>query len=181
MGASIDQLTLLAEYNKLMNQRQYTAAAGLSKDDLYADKGAFFKSVMGTLNHILVGDIVWLKRFAMLSSSREMLSYIGTLDKPDSLDATLFDDFSELQAVREKVDEVIIAWVKQLSENDLNECVSYSSVAGNPHRKPFNSLINHLFLHQVHHRGQATTLLSQCGVDFGETDLIEIIGECSAT
>jgi len=46
---------------------------------------------------------------------------------------------------------------------------------GSSFQKDFSSLINHLFLHQVHHRGQATTLLSQFGVDFGETDLIEII------
>jgi len=61
----------------------------------------------------------------------------------------------------------------------MDECIFYLNMAGNAFSKPFLSLINHLFLHQVHHRGQVTTLLSQFGVDFGDTDLIEIIGECS--
>lgn len=176
--SEINQLILLAEYNQLMNQRQYEAAARLSEADLFEDKGAFFKSVIGTLNHILVGDIIWLKRFAAHPSSREALSYLVELEKPKSLDAILFRDFADLKREREKVDKIVIRWVKQLSAVDLTGCLSYTNMAGNSFSKQFLSLINHLFLHQVHHRGQVTTLLCQCGVDFGDTDLIEIIDEC---
>jgi uncharacterized damage-inducible protein DinB len=35
----------------------------------------------------------------------------------------------------------------------------------------------HLFNHQTHHRGQASTLLSQAGVDIGETDLLALIAD----
>jgi uncharacterized damage-inducible protein DinB len=89
-------------------------------------------------------------------------------------------DFGELKAAREKIDEIIVEWVKCLSDTHISECITYRNMAGNLFSKPFVSLINHLFLHQVHHRGQVTTLLSQSGIDFGETDLIEIINECSA-
>lgn len=178
--SDINQLVLLAEYNQLMNKRQYAAASNLSETDLREDKGAFFKSVLGTLNHILVGDILWLKRFAAHSSSRDALSYFNELEKPKSLDAILFTNFDELKIAREKIDQIIIEWIKQLSDTDLTNCISYTNMAGNSFSKQFSSLINHLFLHQVHHRGQVTTLFSQCGVDFGETDLIEVIDECSA-
>lgn len=161
-----------------MNQRQYFSVANLSKAGLYEDKGAFFKSVIGILNHILVGDIIWLKRFAEHPSGREALSYICMLEKPSSLNAILFTNFGELNSERKKIDEMIIQWVNQLSYKDIDECISYSNMAGKSFSKSFASLINHLFLHQVHHRGQITTLLSQCGVDFGETDIIEIINEC---
>ena len=163
-----------------MNQRQYDAADNLSKENLNKDKGAFFKSVLGTLNHIMVGDIIWLKRFSEHPSSTESLSYILELDKPKSLDTTLFTDFGRLKEERDKIDDVIINWIGDLSDNDLNGCVTYTNMAGESFTKPFTSLISHLFLHQVHHRGQITTLLSQFGVDFGETDLIEIINECGA-
>ena len=53
-------------------------------------------------------------------------------------------------------------------------------MAGKTFNQPFSSLLNHLFLHQVHHRGQVTVLLSQSGVDFGDTDLIEIIEDFGA-
>lgn len=177
---AIDQLVLFANYNQLMNQRQYAAAAKLSKADLCEDRGAFFKSVIGTLNHILVGDIIWLKRFSAHPSSGKLLSYIVELEKPKSLGEILFTDLEELGAERNRIDKIIIKWIGNLSDKDVCECISYSSMAGKSFSKPLLSLINHLFLHQVHHRGQITTLLSQCGVDFGETDLIEIIHDCGA-
>lgn len=178
--SEINQLLLLAEYNQLMNKRQYAAAANLSKDQLGKDKGAFFKSVLGTLNHILVGDIIWLKRFAEHPSSVESLSYIREMEKPSKLNSVLFTELHSLKEKREKIDEAIVNWVAGLGEDDLNECITYTNMTDNSFSKPFVSLIHHLFLHQVHHRGQVTTLLSQYGVDFGETDLIEIINECSA-
>ena len=176
----LNQFRLLAEYNQLMNQRQYAAAASLSIEELNKDTGAFFKSVLGTLNHILVGDMIWLKRFAAHSSSADVLSYLLRIDIPKSLDALLFTEFSDLQAEREKVDQIIVTWVNSLSEEVVKSCIEYQNMAGKAFHKPLASLMNHLFLHQVHHRGQVTTLLSQFGVDFGETDLVEIIDECSA-
>ena len=173
----LDQYRLFAEYNRLMNVRLYDAASRLSDSDLRRDRGAFFKSVLGTLNHILVGDIIWLKRFSGHPSSEKALSDVARLDRPGSLDAVLFDDLAVLREERLKVDDVIVRWIHSLSEEDLGGSIAYESMAGVPYRKPFASLISHLFLHQVHHRGQVTTLLSQSGVDFGETDLIEIIAE----
>jgi uncharacterized damage-inducible protein DinB len=175
----LKQIIVLAEYNQLMNQRQYEAVEKLTDAKLHEDRGAFFKSIHGTLNHIMVGDIVWLKRFASHPSSAEALSYITRLDPPESLGSILFHKFAELRSEREVIDSIIINWVSRLSVSDIEECVFYSNMAGKRFAKPFYSLINHLFLHQVHHRGQVTTLLSQFGVDFGETDIVEIISECS--
>lgn len=177
--SELNQFHLLAEYNQLMNQRQYEAASCLTKEELNTDNKAFFKSVLGTLNHIMVGDIIWLKRFATHPSSTECLSYISELHKPKSLTEILFYDFDKLKEEREKIDNIIIEWVSCLSKEDVTECVTYTNIAEVSFRKPFSSLIYHLFLHQVHHRGQATTLLSQYGIDFGATDLIEIISECN--
>ena len=161
-----------------MNQRQYSASEKLTATQLAEDRGAFFKSVIGTLNHILIGDIVWLKRFALHPSGSSPLAHVSELDNPTSLSAILFEDLGLLKTEREKIDEIIINWIKQLSDNDLNDCLSYTNMSGKRFTRPLGSLIDHLFLHQVHHRGQVTTLLSQFGVDFGETDLVEIIDEC---
>jgi uncharacterized damage-inducible protein DinB len=146
---------------------------------LCEDKGAFFQSVLGSLNHILVGDIIWLNRFANHPSSYKTLSYISQLNQPKSLDDILYKNLDALKSEREKIDEIIIKWVNLLSDQEMNECISYTNMAGNTHSKPLSSLILHLFLHQVHHRGQITTLLTQSGIDFGDTDLIEIINECN--
>ena len=176
----LNQFVLFAEYNQLMNERIFSASARLSDEDLNKDNNAFFKSVLGTLNHVLVGDIIWLKRFSEHLSSRQVLSYISKLERPESLNTILFNDLDSLRNERVKIDEIIVQWVNGLSEIGINECITYRDMAGDSYNKPYSSLISHLFLHQVHHRGQATTLLSQYGEDFGETDLIEIISECGS-
>ena len=155
----------------------FDCASKLSLDDLNRDKGAFFKSVIGTLNHILVGDIIWLQRFSNHPPSTQVLSYVLSIEKPKSLDSILFKDLEQLRLEREKIDSIIINWINELSDNDINCSICYQNMAGVKFNKPYASLISHLFLHQVHHRGQATVLLSQYGLSFGETDLIEIIGE----
>ncbi len=171
----LKQYKLLGEYNQLMNQRLYEAVATLPDDKIKEDKGAFFGSLLGTLNHILVGDIIWLSRFSTDISSHDTLSYFITIEKPQSLSSILYFELSELQKEREKIDRLIILWVNSLADKDLRSTISYKNMNGSSFQKDFSSLINHLFLHQIHHRGQATTLLSQFGVGFGETDLIELI------
>ena len=175
----LEQFRLFAEYNQLMNQRIYSAAAQLSEEELSKDCGAFFKSVLGTLNHIMVGDIVWLKRFSTHSSSQTSLSYVESLEKPKSLDSFIYSNLSDLEKERVKIDEAMIQWIENLSEQSIAECISYENMAGKSFQKQYSSLISHLFLHQIHHRGQVTTLISQCGLDFGDTDIIEIVSECS--
>jgi len=178
--STLNQFILFSEYNKLMNQRIMESANRLTMEQLKGDRGAFFKSVLGTLNHILVGDIIWLKRFALHPGNQKALEYITRLDHPASLGAILFDDLDSLRLVREKVDEVLICWITGLSESDIEACLSYKNMAGIQQNKRVESLISHLFLHQVHHRGQVTTLISQSGVDFGDTDILEIIDDLSA-
>jgi uncharacterized damage-inducible protein DinB len=177
--SELNQLILHANYNQLMNDRLYKAASRLTKEELNTDNKSFFKSVLGTLNHIIVGDIIWLKRLAKSPSSTSSLRYVLEFENPKSLSIVLFKEFDKLKEERHKFDDIIIDWVFNLSEADINQCISYTNMAGVSFSKPFASLINHLFLHQVHHRGQVTTLLSQYGVNFGETDIIEIINECN--
>jgi len=173
----LNQFRLFSEYNQLMNQRIFDCASQLSFDDLNKDKGAFFKSIIGTLNHILVGDIIWLQRFSSHTSSAQSLAYISGLQKPKSLDSILYADLESLRSEREKVDAIILEWINELSDSDIQCSIYYKNMVGKGFKKSYSSLISHLFLHQVHHRGQATALLSQYGLDFGETDLIEIIEE----
>ena len=173
----LQQFKLFADYNRLMNRRILEAAGKLSAQELKSDRGAFFRSVLGTLNHILVGDIIWLKRFQAHPAHEKALQYLGSLDLPESLDTVLFDDLGALAAERERIDETIVDWIEGLSGNDIEGYLSYRNMAGKPRSKPVAGLIRHLFLHQVNHRSQATTLISQSGVDFGETDILEIIDD----
>jgi len=165
----------MAQYNQWMNEKLYSTAGQLCDDALNQDQGAFFKSILGTLNHILVGDLVWLKRFANHLAAHPALDYVRNIETPKSLDQILYTDFSELGDKRKQLDQVIIDWCQQLTDSDLATALTYHNMKDEPATKNFGSLILHLFNHQTHHRGQVTTLLSQNGLDVGETDLLALI------
>ncbi|WP_347989733.1 DinB family protein [Methylomonas sp. AM2-LC] len=171
----LDHIILMASYNTEMNAKLYAAAAQISAEEIQADKGAYFTSILGTLNHIVVADTVWLKRFAAHPSQHLSLAPMQALPSPERLDQLLFTDLPSLTEHRHWLDGVINAWAKSLTEADLSHVLHYANMKGIAANKNFFSLVMHFFNHQTHHRGQATTLLSQQGIDVGVTDLLELI------
>ncbi len=167
----LEHLRLLSRYNQWMNDKPYNTAAQLPADELTRDRGAFFGSLLGTLNHIMVADIIWLQRFSEHPAQHPALDQIRTMPNPQSLP----DDFTALSAERRNLDATIISWCEQLDASDLNHKLAYHNMKGEPAIKNFASLMLHFFNHQTHHRGQATTLLSQQGLDVGVTDLLALV------
>lgn len=159
------QANLMAAYNRWMNQRLYAVCAEMADDERKLDRGAFFKSIHGTLNHLLVADSIWMARFE------------GGNFQFRGLDQELYSDFTELSREREAMDVRIEHWAAHLTEKELDGELRYTSVA-NPSPKRFTLwvAVTHFFNHQTHHRGQLTTLLSQAGKDPGVTDLIALPG-----
>ena len=153
--------TMLAGYNAWANRRLYDAAGRLSDAEYRADRGAFFKSLHGTLNHLLVADRIWLKRFT------------GQGEAPSRLDAILFENLSELRAAREAEDARIAAYVDRLTEADLAGKIRYTPVTvPTAIEQPLMPLLVHLFNHQTHHRGQAHCILTGLGKEAPPLDLI---------
>lgn len=172
----LEHLQLLATYNRWMNEKLYCAAGSLPADALTADRQAFFGSILGTLNHLLVADLIWLRRFADHPASHEIRAVLD-IPAPRALDEVLLADFVELEQQRVWLDERICGWIASLREEDLDTTLAYSSMKGVPARKNLHSLLAHLFNHQTHHRGQVTALLAQAGVDYGTTDLLLLVSD----
>lgn len=165
----------LASYNQWMNRKLYNAAAVLSDEQLTQNRGAFFGSILGTLNHIAVGDILWLKRIAGHFPNLASLKPLQEVLAPNSLDQQLCPDVAGLTTLRASLDEVIINLCVELSQQELNAPFEYTSTKGIKGKKILSEVLLHFFNHQTHHRGQATTLFSQFGIDVGATDLILLI------
>ncbi|WP_454019196.1 DinB family protein [Azospirillum sp. Marseille-Q6669] len=141
-----------ARYNRWANRRLYAVAADLSDAQYREDRSAFFRSVRGTLNHILVADRVWLRRIE------------GDGPTPFALDEILYDGFDDLRAAREAEDERIVRVVAEQEEARFATDLHYRSLAGQAFTMPFSAVLAHVFNHQTHHRGQAHTLLTQFGL-----------------
>lgn len=167
----IDHVRLMAAYNAAMNAKVYAAAQQLPALLLTADKKAFFGSILGTLHHIVNGDIIWLKRFAGHPANYPQLEAIRVLPSPASLGAMTMDDIDSLWERRRGLDQIIVEWAAAATEADLDHNLHYENSRG-AFDKNFFGLLMHFFNHQTHHRGQASTLLSQEGIDIGVTDLL---------
>ena len=166
---------LLAKYNRSMNERVFEASRKVSPDELSADKGAFFGSILGTLNHIAVGDTIWLHRFAQHPAQFVRLAELSSFAVPTSLRQTLASDLVSLFTYRQRLDRIIDLWVAELTPEHLASTLSFTSMAGVKSNKNFGAVLQHFFNHQTHHRGQVSTLLFQAGVDIGVTDLITFV------
>ncbi len=152
---------MFAGYNAWANRRLYAAATDLTEAQFQADCGAFFKSVQGTLNHLLVTDRIWLTRCN------------GSGPAPDRLDAILYERLDDLQAARQEEDGRILAYIGGLDETALAGTISYRRVSTpEPFVQDLVPALAHWFNHQTHHRGQVHGMLTALVGHAPELDLL---------
>ena len=168
MPLSCAWLETLARYNRWMNQKVYQAASQLPDELRRRDLGAFFKSIHGSLNHLLIADRIWLSRLEGTQLPEGDIGPGGIR----SLDQDLFPDFDTLCNERAQTDEALISHVVGLSfePESLTQTQTLRRRGGEVEVPGWWALAQ-VFNHQTHHRGQVTTLLTQQGVDVGVTDL----------
>lgn len=172
---SLTHARTMARYNAWMNGKVYQASSALSDNARKENRGAFFGSLHATLNHILWGDLIWLSRFAVAEWDFPALDGLSFEPVATMMahDMEVFADFAALTAEREVIDTAIQDWANtDLTDAILDADLDYWHILRKENvTLPMGLCVSHLFNHQTHHRGQATTLLSQMGVDVGTTDL----------
>jgi uncharacterized damage-inducible protein DinB len=154
---------LMAAYNSAANRRLYAACALLDDIARKQDRGAFFRSIHGTLNHLMVGDLIWLARLE------------GGQAPSTGLDAELHSGFEDLARARQALDRRIEAFFAALTAPGLKATIAYVNNEGRHFTDPLSLLLPHFFNHQTHHRGQVHALLSQAGVDAPVLDLHRVL------
>ncbi len=165
-----------ARYNTWMNERLYALCATLPDAERRRDRGTFFRSIHGTLNHILLADRAWLGRFTGERELAESRDAGGTaIPLTGRHDQELYADFDVLRRERARTDAAIEAWVATLDAERLAASFTYKTMRGDVCEHPLWWAVTHFFNHHTHHRGQLTTLLSQQGLDPGVTDLIALL------
>ncbi|MER8827165.1 DinB family protein [Mesorhizobium sp. M0938] len=153
---------MFAAYNQWANSRIYDAATDLDEEEFHRNVGAFFGSMMGTLNHILTADRIWMRRFT------------GEGDAPARLDTILHRALPGLRLAREAEDKRIIDWVGALSDKALSGRFSYMTVSDmRTVSQRLAPALDHFFNHQTHHRGQAHVILTVLGRPSVSLDLTQ--------
>jgi uncharacterized damage-inducible protein DinB len=162
----LEHLRRMARYNRWANQRLQAACRALPEVEYRKPRQAFFGSLHGTLNHILVGDRLWLARL-----EGQPLPALELDDQPCA-------DLAELEAARAAEDARMVRLVDAYRTDELDRIISYRRVTRPEQAStPLHLCWLHLFNHQTHHRGQAHDQLSQTGVPPPSLDLIEYLRE----
>ena len=153
----------MAAYNKWQNDSLYGAADTMEDGARKLDRGAFFGSIHGTLNHILWGDRIWMSRFAG-SAKPTQPSFAGPVEE--------CGEWPDLKSAREQMDQAINDWATGQDDERLAGDLSWLSGAPQADvSKPMWMLVSHFFNHQNHHRGQVHAMLTSAGAKPDDTDL----------
>lgn len=154
--------SVMARYGRWQNQSLVTGADSLTASERDADRGAFFGSITGTLNHLLWGDLIWMSRF---DGGAAPVGGIAT-------SAALIPDWQMFQARRSEVDERVQRWADILDEAELAGDLAWFSSALNAKVTKKKALcVTHMFNHATHHRGQIHAMLTAAGARPDDTDL----------
>lgn len=146
-------LPTAARYNAWANKRLYAVCATLSDEGRKRDRHAFFRSIHNTLNHILLADLIYRERL-----ERRPTTFTR-------LDLVLHDDFAGLREAHAAQDAWYIGWCDRLDPKALDGTLSFDTVETQEHFDlPLRRCLTNLFQHQIHHRGQVHTMISQSGV-----------------
>ncbi|MGE0153884.1 MAG: DinB family protein [Reyranellaceae bacterium] len=161
--AALAHWRLMAAYNGAANRRLYAACALLDDRARKRDRAAAFGSIHGTLNHLMVGDLIWMARLE------------GGEAPSTGLGAELYSRFAALARARQALDRRIAAFFAALDAAALGRDIAYVNNQGRRFRDPLSLLLPHFFNHQTHHRGQVHALLSQAGVEAPVLDLHRVL------
>lgn len=153
----------LARYNERANAEMVAVLAGLTDRARKRDQGAWFGSLHGILNHVLVADLHWLQRFRALEPDSAVLAD-PRLNPPNLSWGTLHEDFASLRRDRGVVDERIRAWFEAFPASRYGESFTYRDSVGTQRPAVAASAFEFLFVHQTHHRGQVSQILDRLGL-----------------
>ncbi|WP_299280855.1 DinB family protein [uncultured Tateyamaria sp.] len=154
----------MARYNAWQNRQLTTLLTDMTDAELREDRGAFFGSIMATLNHILWGDTLWMSRF------EPRISPPGI---PPAKHAEFTPTFAVWTAERFRMDGAIRMWADTLRTLDLKGELSwYSGTLKRDFQQPFANCVVHFFNHQIHHRGQVHAMMTAAGGEAPVSDMV---------
>jgi uncharacterized damage-inducible protein DinB len=154
---------MMAGYNRVANERLLERCAELDDREYRKSRAGSFGSIHGLLNHILLGDRIWLARFE------------GGGRETPALNTVLFDDFGGLRAARAEEDARIEAFFGRVEGGFLEREFAYRNNQGRAYVETAPVAVGHFFNHQTHHRGQVHVMLSQTLVGAPALDLHRIV------
>jgi uncharacterized damage-inducible protein DinB len=134
---------------------------GISEEEWNKNFGGFFKSIHELCSHTYICDFNWLKRFKTLRNFDVLNKDI--FEKNYKFTETIFGNINEYVLMRPELDRIIIEFINELQDDDLEKILVYTDSEGNKNEKIMESLLMHVFNHETHHRGMISLYLEMLG------------------
>ena len=154
---------VLAKYNKITNDLMNNLIKGISEEEWNKAFNGFFKSIHELCSHIYICDFNWLKRFKLLRNFNNL--NIKIFETNYSFSEIIFENIDEYILMREELDKIIIEFVNELKEDDLDKILKFTDSKGLKIERRMESLIIHVFNHQTHHRGMISLYMEMLGIE----------------
>jgi len=164
----------LARYNRAANEAMIAHLAALEPGTIGSPRGSFFGSIRGILDHVIMCDINWLRRFRALSPDDESLNRPRLSPPGSAWTVVEFPNFDEYRRERAGVDAIIEDWIAKADVSRFGEVLDYLDSRGLPKRYYLRDAVDHFFNHQTHHRGQVSQILDELGVKHDYSNLIGV-------
>jgi uncharacterized damage-inducible protein DinB len=166
-------VTLFVQYNKSVNEAMNGVITTLSPDEWEKNLGGYFSSVRGMCSHLYICDFNWLKRFKNLRS-------FTTLNDPFfnqsyGFHDLIFRDKNEYLAKRPDLDERMLTFTAEITEDDLAGVFRYADSAGTTHERNFGGCLLQFLNHETHHRGMISLYLEMLGRENEFSSLAQVL------
>ena len=160
---TLTNFQLLANFNTWANMKIISSCKELDDVEYKKDRKAFFSSIHGTLNHLLIVDRAYISRIEGIDHGLKSLCQI------------LYENLYQLEKARIKEDKRLVDLVNSLSEKSIHKDITYKGFETGNTTYKINMILITLFNHQTHHRGQIHNMLSQAGIKPPQIDIPDFI------
>ena len=161
-----------AQYNSSVNESLLELLRPLKKEQIMMETKAYYPSIFETLFHILITDLSWLKRYKGIFERNKALGSKLLVLEEKGLREEFKSDYTKLFQYRRQVDDLIVQFVEELNEDQMNSIIRYKNYKGEDVEKESWKTLLHWFNHQTHHRGQISVLLDMVGVDHDFSSMV---------
>lgn len=150
---------MLAQYKAWADRVMFDGVAALPPGEAEKERKTLFKTMIGTLNHIYVVDLIWQAHLE------------GHDHGFKARNVVVHADLAALRAAQDKLNDWIIDWAKAQTDATLDEAVSFIFVNGNQGTMKRSEIFLHLVTHGSYHRGWVAEMFFEAGARPPQPDL----------
>lgn len=162
----VGHFVAMACNNAWANYRLLISCEALTAEEFAASRTGFFPSLRKTLNHILDVDLYYI-------DALEGLDALRRYSEPDRD----YADARSLRLVQTESDKRLIAFCERQTDASLASDCILPRPDRTPPPTPVAKVLEHLFQHDIHHRGQAHAMLAGTHVKPPQLDEFFLAGE----